>query len=197
MPTVKSLTPYQHHKKKWENCIGCELCETRKKVVLYRGGIRCDILMIGEAPGKIENQSGQPFTGPAGILLDTIIERSGIAENHSIGLTNLVSCIPIGEEGTKAAEPPTYSIEACSSRLYEIVGICQPRLIVCVGSLSKTWAKKCLEKHGPGYPPHFIDILHPAAILRMDRSQKPLAIKRCIVALSDAAYALDNSVVPF
>lgn len=188
MPKLVQLTPFQKHQTKWSNCQDCTLCETRRKVVLFRGSVPCDILFIGEAPGKSEDTLGKPFVGPAGQLLDRIIEQSGIKRECSLGFTNLISCIPIGEEGTKVAEPPKEAIEACHPRLEEIVNMCTPSIIVKVGQSS--------QKH-PNYTgPLVVDLIHPAAILRMDLSQKGLAIKRSIVILSDAVLTKFGNV-PF
>lgn len=88
---------------------------------------------------------------------------------------------------------------ACEERLNECVRICQPRAIVLVGKLSKEQicgeAQFYEEPDGnkPGYGGwlpesqfvRFVEIVHPAAILRADESQKGLMIKRARVALRD------------
>ena len=68
------MSPLQAHKRRWENCRACPLHEGRKKVVLVRGKIPCDALFIGEGPGGNEDSLGSPFVGPAGKLLDRIVE---------------------------------------------------------------------------------------------------------------------------
>lgn len=179
MPTL-----FQKHRAEWINCTKCHLHKTRTKVVLLRGSIPCEILFVGEAPGASEDVIGQPFIGPAGKLLDRII-KDALKDQWSYALTNLVGCIPIGEEGSKTAEPPKEAIMTCRPRLVDIIEICQPQLVVSVGTLAK--------KHLPGGDFATVSIIHPAAILRMDLSQKGLAIQRCIVELEMAASAL----VPF
>lgn len=129
---------YQRHRKKWIDCKRCDLCESRTKVVLgpqKHGRIPAPILFIGEAPGASEDVIGYPFIGPAGKLLDIIIERA-IDGQHDYAMTNLIACIPKDDEGKKTKEPPDYAIKECQPRLIEFINMCSPDLIVCVGKLA-------------------------------------------------------------
>jgi DNA polymerase len=178
-------SPFQVHKRKWEHCTGCLLAKTRLHVVLVRGRVPCEVLFIGEAPGASEDVIGQPFIGPAGKLLDLIIEQ-GLDGQFDYALTNLVCCIPTAEEG-KLPEPPKEAIEACSKRLAEFVALCHPKLIVSVGKLSDKWV---IKMPGVAVRIKWASIVHPAAILRMDIAQRGLAIQRCVATLEDAAVDL-------
>lgn len=176
---------YQQHVAKWSSCTACALCERRKKVVLVRGKLPSDVLFIGEAPGQSEDVLGVPFVGPAGQLLDEIIEdaveHSELLEPPRMAWTNLVACIPKDDSNTKVSEPPLDAIEVCSGRLKEIVAIANPRLIVMVGKLSEKYVKPT-EVHRRRY----VGIVHPAAILRADVTQFGLMVQRCRSILSDA-----------
>jgi DNA polymerase len=153
------------------------LCKHRTRVVVARGKIPAEILFIGEAPGTSEDVIGLPFVGPAGRLLDHFTNRA-INNRHDYALTNLVCCLPKTDAKDKE-EPPKEAIVACKDRLTEFIKLCQPTLIVCVGTLPR--------KHVPKLEGiNYAAITHPAAILRMDASQQPLAIKRCIVTIEDA-----------
>lgn len=195
------MTPFQKHKQKWSKCTDCELHKGRKRVVLAGGILPAPILFIGEGPGASEDVIGRPFCGPAGKMLHHIIERSLDAQ-YDYALTNLVACIPKDEHGTKTHEPSLNQIKACSDRLVEIVQLAQPRLIVLLGKLAKKHvggqAQFSSEKdHGLPWLPEgryleFVELIHPAAILRLDVSQSSLAIQRCIVTLSDALEFLEN-----
>ena len=172
-----SLSLYKRHVAKWENCDKCLLCKHRTRVVIARGKVPAEILFIGEAPGVSEDVIGLPFVGPAGRLLDHFIDRA-IDGQHDYALTNLVCCLPKTDAKDKE-EPPKEAIVACKDRLMEFIKLCQPDLIVCVGTLPR--------KHVPKLEGiNYTAITHPAAILRMDASQQPLAIKRCIVTIEDA-----------
>lgn len=177
---------YKTHKAKWIDCKRCVLHERRMNVVLARGQIPCDLLFVGEAPGAGEDVLGKPFVGPAGKLLDKIIAEamtSGYVFSDKIhpprwAFTNLIACIPKGEDGKKVGEPEREHIEACQSRLREFIGIAKPRAIVCVGLHAEKWIPKIWKGKT-------ISIIHPAAILRMDISQKSLAYQRAVVRISD------------
>lgn len=147
-----TISPWKAHVRRWTNCTRCQLCAVRKHVVLARGTLPCQILLVGEAPGASEDVLGQPFIGPAGHLLDRMISDAGWnVSDHDVrpvryAFTNLVGCIPRSEEThEKVGEPPKESIEECAPRLREIVGIAQPELIICVGELAKKWVPKLLE----------------------------------------------------
>ncbi len=196
------MTPYKKHKSKWSGCVRCCLHRNRTCVVLARGKVPCDVLLIGEAPGVSEDVFGKPFFGPAGKLLDRIIEAA-IGEQCDYALTNLVACIPIGGDGNKAQEPSKEAIEACAPRLVEFVRLCKPKLIVLVGRLTEKHISGEAQFRLDGKPEgvewlsgdnymRFASIIHPAAILRMDISQRGLAIRRSVVILEDAVEDLDN-----
>jgi len=180
------MMTWKHHKKKWSDCERCDLCKTRNKVVLLKGKIPCDILFIGEAPGVSEDSLGKPFIGPAGHLLDRIIKES-LPETTRLAFTNLVACIPVGEDGNKLKEPDKKSIRECRERLDEVISLCQPSAIVCVGKLPAKYLKK------EDFPETEIEtITHPASIIRMDVSQKGLAIQKAIIILQDLSEEIQN-----
>lgn len=197
-----TLTPFQKHVNRWSSCTACPLWEGRQQVVLARGTLPCDVLFIGEAPGESEDVLGQPFVGPAGQLLDQIIQRAFAAtqvpgtegaDYNSLtwAFTNLVCCIPRDEDGGKATEPDDEYIKACSVRLIEFVEIAEPRLIVCVGALARDWLT-------PGYRYSIklhrdvprIDIIHPAAVLRANIAHRGLMVQRAVVQISNAVEEL-------
>lgn len=187
-------TPWQKHVGQWGACTKCPLCRTRKNVVLARGSLPCDVLFIGEAPGESEDVLGRPFVGPAGKLLDDIIDAS-VPTGVSFAFTNLVACVPRDEEnGGKTAEPTKESIEECQPRLDQLVKMAEPKLAVCVGRLAETWLApgyKYSPKSLKNVPQ--IAVVHPAAILRANVAMQGLMIKRCVVAISNAVRELTTS----
>jgi uracil-DNA glycosylase len=162
-----------------------------------RGSLPADVLFIGEAPGKNEDGLGKPFVGPAGHELDRVLsgalesvpprmdvdeEGEPVERPIRFAYTNLVACIPRGEDGDKVAEPPTESIETCSPRLQELFRMADPRLVVLVGRLAEKWGPKICDLSGV----KVISIVHPAAILQGSIAQKPLAIQLMRVSLTNA-----------
>lgn len=182
------MTPLQKHIEQWKNCRKCDLCKVRHKIVLGRGSIPADVCFVGEAPGASEDTLGQPFVGPAGMLLDRIIERS-LPQGMKYAINNLVACIPRDpEDGLKAGQPLPEEIETCSPRLIEFVELVNPKLIVCVGTLARDYLDPMRAKGNirlrKQYPRIVID--HPAYILRMNVAQKGLAVQRAIVTVKTA-----------
>ncbi len=180
------LSPFQQHVERWRECGECGLCRQRQRVVFARGKIPCDLLCCGEAPGESEDVLGRPFVGPAGRLLDAIIERA-VPATVRVAYCNLVGCIPRLPEGGKASEPVPEEIRACAPRLVEFVKIANPRLVVCVGALSRDYLdpKMMGSTKIPLTIPR-VSITHPAAILRANLAMQSLAIQRCVVTIATA-----------
>lgn len=169
-------------KSKWKNCQECDYCETRNRIVLGSGKVPCDILFIGEAPGTAENMFGRPFVGPAGNLLDHLIKEAGL-NKFKLAKTNLVSCIPPQLLETHKVDdyrPTKQAIKACQERLQDFIDLANPEAFVMVGSLAAKFAGPMLDDEQLEMT---IDILHPAAILRADISQKDLQIKLATIKL--------------
>lgn len=184
---------WTEHHAKWKDCTGCALCEQRDHIVLARGSVPCDVLFVGEAPGQSEDVLGQPFVGPAGKLLDDIIQRSvcnRIVDGHvfmvSHALTNLVACFPRDAKGRGDNEPEVDEIKACAARLREFVLMCQPKLVVCVGRLASEWVGRNETCAGIASVRKIVDIIHPAAILRMPLAQRAFAVRKCEVTIANA-----------
>lgn len=146
--------------KAWHDCARCPLgADPRvKRHVFYRGEAPCDVLFIGEAPGKDENLIGQPFIGYAGDTLDAMIQAAadetkvtitgkdaktpddlvfGSHEPFSYGITNVVCCMPLNEDG-KIRAPKHKEAKACNPRLVKTIEIASPKLIVLLGQTAKT-----------------------------------------------------------
>ena len=161
-------------REKWKDCQACPLHTTRHRICLARGTVPCNVLFIGESPGMSEDALGQPFVGPAGKLLDEMIQEAiwpvlARQEDGGTGLklafTNIVCCIPVGADGKKTIEPDPAHAKACSARLLEFVDkVAQPRLVILVGKFAAKYVKKFFPKHT--WPT--VEITHPAAILRSD-----------------------------
>jgi DNA polymerase len=200
------VTPFQLHVKNWKDCQRCELGCQRDKIVLARGVVPCDVLFIGEAPGASEDVIGQPFVGPAGKLLDHLVNRAGfnevvcpepflITEKNlprpmvRVAFTNLVACFPKEQKASGDNEPPEKAIKACRNRLAQFIKVCQPQLVVCVGKLSSKWVQTF--RAGLGLDEvKLVHIVHPAGILRANEAQQGLMRQRVMVQLANALQQL-------
>lgn len=179
---VRAVT-WTEHVAKWRDCQRCPLAKQRTNIVLARGTIPCDVLFIGEAPGVSEDALGLPFVGPAGHLLDRIIDRA-LPTGTPCAWTNLVACFPAEAKVRGDNEPEIPEIKACRPRLQDFIEIAVPRLVVLVGSLADNWVQH--DSYGTVRGASVISIVHPAAILRMPLAQKQMAVQRCLVQLRNA-----------
>ena len=192
-----SKTALQQHVEKWKDCTRCDLSANRQKVVIGRGSLPCDLLFIGEAPGDSENIVGKPFVGPAGRLLDYMIEKvlkRFPEEKMRVAITNLVGCIPKTEEGEKFTGLliEEECIKACGVRVAEFVEMAQPKLMIFVGKLATDWLtpgykhsiKLPTKEDGKVIP--YESITHPSALLRLDITRQEMAIRSNIVKVIEA-----------
>jgi uracil-DNA glycosylase family 4 len=183
---------YQLLVEEWRNCTRCELHQHRKRVVMARGSLPADVVFVGEAPGLSEDVIGQPFTGPAGKLLDHIVSRS-VPKSMRVCFTNLVACVPkYGDATSKAGEPDQDSIDQCAPRLTDLLQLCDPKLIVTVGSLARdNLDPKYASKHDiPDVPQ--VHILHPAAILRQSTVVQGMSVQKCVVDIRNAIEDMED-----
>ena len=190
------VSRYQLHVNKWKDCTDCDLHECRHNTVFARGKIPCDVLLCGESPGASEDSLGIPFIGPAGKLLDGILDEA-FGNSIRCALTNIVCCIPLDTEGNKVEIPHADAIRACSIRLKEFIEIARPKLIVGVGAVAASALKKYRAQLDIESI-QTVEITHPAALLpgRINLAQQGLMIKRCVVVLSNAVQQLcDQGVI--
>ena len=82
--TLINLEDISILRKKVMYCKICNLSSTRKNSVFGEGNLESDIMIIGEAPGREEDESGIPFVGRAGKLLDEILFYLGLDRKKNI-----------------------------------------------------------------------------------------------------------------
>ena len=117
-------------------CTKCPLCESRNQAVPGEGKLTAKVMIIGEAPGKDEDQSGRPFVGASGRYLDHMLEGTGV-ERNDFFITNTVKCRP-----PRNRTPKTPEINTCTSTyLFEQIELINPQLIMLLGGVA---AKKLL-----------------------------------------------------
>jgi len=150
-----------------KNCTDCELSCSRRATVIGEGAAPADIMFIGEAPGKVENQTGRPFTGNSGRLFKKALKEVGITKN-TYYITNLVKCMP--PENTDASPE---ELRECRKYLdHQITTVINPTLIVSLGTVAFKAFKPLLElknEHGRLFPfdnsTFFMGVYHPASVL--------------------------------
>lgn len=161
------------------SCRGCELWGDATQTVFSSGPARAAIVLVGEQPGDREDQSGQPFVGPAGVLLDDAIVAAGL-ERGDLYLTNAVKHFRHHREGKRRIHdtPTVGQILACHPWLQAELDIVRPRVVVCLGA---TAARAVLgrptpisaNRGRPMEPPsevaagRVVVTTHPSALLRL------------------------------
>ena len=147
------------------------MAETRTNVVFGTGKQDAEILLIGEGPGEREDQTGEPFVGRAGQLLDTLMASVGLSRKHNVYIANMVKCRPPGNR-----DPQPDEQEACIGFLRTQTALIRPKIIVCLGRVAACRlidAKfKVTRQHGEFFERNgtlMVGTLHPAAILRDPR----------------------------
>lgn len=159
-------------------CKECELRQSAKGVVFGEGNSKARIMLIGEAPGKTEDDTGKPFVGRAGHLLDIMLEANGFSREE-VFITNIVKCRPPGNR-----MPSSEEVQACLPNLKAQIRAIKPDIIVLLGALScQTLIDpslrvtkdrgKWFEKDGIQYLVTF----HPAAVLRDEQGKKHLMLE--------------------
>ncbi|HUR44996.1 MAG TPA: uracil-DNA glycosylase [Candidatus Saccharimonadales bacterium] len=145
-------------------CTKCPLYKSRTKAVPGDGSIEAKFMIIGEGPGKDEDQSGHPFVGSAGRYLDHVLEGSGV-ERDDFFITNIVKCRPPNNRTPKAVE-----ILTCTTHyLFKQIELLDPKRIILLGSTAvkkmlgmknvEEARKKIIESNGRKYMATY----HPAS----------------------------------
>ncbi len=103
------------------------LKETSTKAVVGKGDFRAKIMFIGEAPGKNEDEFGEPFVGASGKILDSLLESIQMKRSE-VYITNVFKYRPKGNR-----DPAKKEIAVCEEWLTEEIRIVDPVLIVTLG----------------------------------------------------------------
>jgi uracil-DNA glycosylase len=113
------------------SCVQCPLHASRTKAVPGEGSPSARVMLIGEAPGRDEDQRGQPFVGAAGRFLDQMLAGSGV-DRSDLFITNTVKCRPENNRTPRKRE-----VDTCTSLyLFEQIELINPALIMLLGSVA-------------------------------------------------------------
>lgn len=155
------------------SCRDCPLSQGRHNVVFGVGDPESELMFIGEGPGEQEDLQGEPFVGPAGKLLDDMLEMIDL-DRSRVYIANIVKCRPPHNRDPQFAEQ-----KCCSEWLQRQIELVDPVLIVCLGRIAATALIKdpfrITREHGQWFDVNgrrCIAIYHPSALLR-DPSKRP------------------------
>lgn len=117
-------------------CLSCQKCplwQSRTNIVFSDGLPNSKLMLIGEAPGFNEDQTGKPFVGRAGQLLDKIFESVGLSREKDVYICNTLKCRPPNNR-----DPLPDEKEACRDYLNRQIDILKPRIILLCGRVALT-----------------------------------------------------------
>ena len=164
----------------WEQlereCHSCRLCplgERRQHLVFGDGARDAEIMFIGEGPGQREDEQGIPFVGPAGQLLNDMMELIGL-DRSKVYIANIVKCRPPGNR-----DPANHEAQACLPWLRRQTALLRPKMIICLGRIAAQAIIKpdfrITREHGQWTRKANVwltAIYHPSALLR-DAYKRP------------------------
>ena len=156
------------------DCRRCGLAAHRTKVVPGEGAEDAQIVFIGEAPGRHEDQQGRPFVGAAGQFLEGLIASIGLTRQE-VYICNVIKCRP-----SENRDPLPTEIQACQPWLDEQLELLRPKVIVTLGrySMANFFPGEAISKiHGKDrrrdgiiyYP-----MYHPAAALHQQKLRETI-----------------------
>ena len=105
----------------------CDLKNHANQLVFSDGNFRSKIMLVGEGPGQKEDETGKPFMGDAGKLLNKMLAAIDI-KRESIYITNVVNYRPPNNR-----KPTTAEINKYSKFLYEHISIINPKILIIMG----------------------------------------------------------------
>lgn len=164
--------------KQMSDCSKCTLQCDASRVVFGDGNPEAEIMFIGEAPGKKEDETGMPFMGSSGIILNKILAEINI-KREDVYLTNILKCRP-----PKNRDPLPEEVTECWPWLEEQIAIIKPKVIITLGKHALNSFlpdKKISEVHGQLIKMDFPKIgkinlypLHHPAAARQNRITRAL-----------------------
>jgi uracil-DNA glycosylase len=160
---------------------GFAICEGAHNLVPAEGPDDAEVMIVGEAPGRFEDEQGRPFVGRAGQLLDELLSAAGLARSE-VFITNVVKARPPGNRDPTKAE-----VEHWMPVLEQQLALVAPRLVVPLGRHALAHfapGERIGEVHGREITARgraLFPLYHPAAALRSTKLRETLfADARCL-----------------
>ena len=179
MPTRKPGLPQLRAEA--AGCTRCDLHRSGTQTVFGEGTRRARVMFVGEQPGDHEDQSGRPFVGPSGRLLDQALAAAGI-DRAQVYLTNVVKHFKWVARGKRRLHqrPDAREIAACRPWLDAELAAVAPEVLVCLGAtaaqalLGRSF--KVTSMRGRPVPSplaaRVLATVHPSSILRAPDQQR-------------------------
>lgn len=168
---------------------GCALKATARNTVFSDGVDSAPVLILGEAPGKDEDEQAKPFVGRSGQLLDKMLAAIGLDRKSNVLISNTIYWRPPGNR-----DPTQGETVACLPFVERLIELSQPKLLILTGKAAahtvlkredgvmKLRGRRLLyTREGLTAPINAMVMLHPAYLLRQPQ-QKRLAWSDLLLA---------------
>ncbi|MCB9731616.1 MAG: uracil-DNA glycosylase [Deltaproteobacteria bacterium] len=109
------------------DCQRCKLASGRRNLVFGVGNPAAELLLVGEAPGRQEDETGEPFVGRSGRLLTRMLGTLGL-ERRDVYICNVIKCRPPGNR-----DPEPDEVAACSPFVHRQIQTVAPKVILALG----------------------------------------------------------------
>ncbi len=155
-------------------CQRCPLFAAATHAVPGEGPVTAKLMFVGEAPGRVEDETGKPFVGRAGKLLTQLLAEIGI-KREDVFITSVVKHRPPKNRAPKPAE-----VRMCKHWLDEQLNLVQPKIIVPLGRFGMEHflpAETITNAHGKLFPQKkwlIFPVYHPAYGLRSTRATQAI-----------------------
>jgi uracil-DNA glycosylase family 4 len=159
---------------------GCALKGTARNTCFADGVDDAPVLVIGEAPGKDEDEQGKPFVGRSGQLLDRMLGQIGLSRRENVLISNTIYWRPPGNR-----DPTQGEIVACLPFVERLIELKQPRLLILTGKAAAHTVLKredgvmklrgrrlSYTREGLATPINAMVMLHPAYLLRQPQQKR-------------------------
>ncbi|MCG6908290.1 MAG: uracil-DNA glycosylase [Desulfobacteraceae bacterium] len=154
-------------------CTRCRLAETRIHALCGEGPPDADLLLVAQAPGRVEDRQGRMFIGPSGHVLDELLQSAAI-DREAVYMTNLVKCML-----PKYRRPKADEIASCNRWLEGELALIRPTVVASLGFFATRFL---FGRYGLALPPKaefssiygrrvavgdtiLLPLQHPAAVL--------------------------------
>ena len=191
-------------------CGGCELHKPATQTVFGAGPPSARVVFVGEQPGDVEDQRGEPFVGPAGRLLDRALGDAGIDREQAY-VTNAVKHFRFtGSPGKRRIhqKPDLVHVNACKPWLDAELSILAPEVVIVLGATAASallgpsfrvtkqrgqlmpWDGPSVTEDAGVHSGWIMATVHPSSVLRTQGEGRDAAYDALVADLTVAAGAL-------
>jgi uracil-DNA glycosylase len=169
-----------------DDCRRCELYERATQTVFGSGPAKAELVLVGEQPGDKEDRDGKPFVGPAGRVLEQVLDEAGV-RREQVYLTNAVKHFKWRERGKRRLHetPRAAEVNACRPWLEAELAAIEPNGLLAMGAIAarSLFGPKVKVTRDRGrlldspFAPVAAVTIHPSAVLRVrDRDERHEAL---------------------